>query len=132
MKSGRGTKDCSTQTEMRLVKVSLLEETALPAFPTSILTAVFRQGPNASLAGILRGTRVYACVFSGCSHVRLFATLWDSPGKNPGVGCHFLLQGIFPTQGSNRRLLLHLLFTAELPGKTLQGTLMTSLWISQS
>ena len=25
----------------------------------------------------------------------------DSPGKNPGVGCHFLLQGIFPTQESN-------------------------------
>ena len=24
---------------------------------------------------------------------------WDSPGKNIGVGCHFLLQGIFPTQG---------------------------------
>ena len=23
------------------------------------------------------------------------------PGKNTGVGCHFLLQGIFPTQGSN-------------------------------
>ena len=23
---------------------------------------------------------------------------WDSPGKNTGVGCHFLLQGIFPTQ----------------------------------
>ena len=21
---------------------------------------------------------------------------WDSPGKNTGVGCHFLLQGIFP------------------------------------
>ena len=26
---------------------------------------------------------------------------WDSPGKNTGVGCHFLLQGIFPTQGLN-------------------------------
>ena len=26
---------------------------------------------------------------------------WDSPGKNTGAGCHFLLQGIFPTQGSN-------------------------------
>ena len=26
---------------------------------------------------------------------------WDSPGKNTGVGCHFLLQGIFPTQGWN-------------------------------
>ena len=25
----------------------------------------------------------------------------DSPGKNTGVDCHFLLQGIFPTQGSN-------------------------------
>jgi len=23
------------------------------------------------------------------------------PGKNAGAGCHFLLQGIFPTQGSN-------------------------------
>ena len=31
---------------------------------------------------------------------------WDSPGKNTGVGCHFLLQGIFPTQGSNPCLLL--------------------------
>ena len=25
---------------------------------------------------------------------------WDSPGKNTGVGCHFLLQGIFPTPGA--------------------------------
>ena len=30
---------------------------------------------------------------------------WDSPGKNTRVGCHALLQGIFPTQGSNQRLL---------------------------
>ena len=30
---------------------------------------------------------------------------WDSPGKNTGVGCHFLLQSIFPTQGSNPGLL---------------------------
>ena len=26
---------------------------------------------------------------------------WDFPGKNSVVGCHFLLQGIFTTQGSN-------------------------------
>ena len=47
------------------------------------------------------------------SHVWLFVTLWtskllcpwDSPGKNTGVGCHFLLQGIFLTQGSDPRLL---------------------------
>ena len=30
---------------------------------------------------------------------------WDSPGKITGVGCHFLLQGIFPTQGLNPSLL---------------------------
>ena len=26
---------------------------------------------------------------------------WDFPGKNTGMGCHALLQRIFPTQGSN-------------------------------
>ena len=30
---------------------------------------------------------------------------WDAPGKNTGAGCHALLQGIFPTQGSNPYLL---------------------------
>ena len=30
---------------------------------------------------------------------------WDSPGKNTGVCCHALLQGIFWTQGSNLQLL---------------------------
>ena len=44
------------------------------------------------------------------SCVQLFATHglycqaplpMDFPGKNTGVGCHFLLQGIFPTKGSN-------------------------------
>jgi len=29
----------------------------------------------------------------------------DSPGKNAGVGCHFLLQGIFLTLGLNLHLL---------------------------
>ena len=29
----------------------------------------------------------------------------DSPGKNTGVGCHALLQGIFPIQESNQSLL---------------------------
>ena len=45
------------------------------------------------------------------SHVGLFMTpqtiacqaplSMDSSGKNTGVGCHFRLQGIFPTQGLN-------------------------------
>ena len=33
---------------------------------------------------------------------------WNFPGKNTGMGCHALLQGIFPTQGSNP-CLFHLL-----------------------
>ena len=30
---------------------------------------------------------------------------WDLPGTNTGVGCHFLLQGIFSTQGLHPCLL---------------------------
>ena len=43
-----------------------------------------------------------------------FPCAWDSPGKSIGVGSHFLLQGIYPTQGSNpghlqcRQILYHL------------------------
>ena len=49
------------------------------------------------------------------NYVQLFVVSWtvahqaplsmDSPGKNTGVGCHFLLQGVFLTQGSNLCLL---------------------------
>ena len=34
-----------------------------------------------------------------------FPRTCDFPGKSTGVGCHFLLQGIFPTQGLNTGLL---------------------------
>ena len=34
-----------------------------------------------------------------------FLRPWHFPGKNTGVGCHFLLQEIFPTQGLNLGLL---------------------------
>ena len=47
-------------------------------------------------------------MFSEPSYVWLFATgscPWDFPGKSLRVRCHFLLQGIFPTQGSNLHLL---------------------------
>ena len=47
-----------------------------------------------------------------------FLYLWDYPGKNTGVGCHALLQGIFPTQGLNPCLLclLHRQATLVPPG----------------
>ena len=39
-----------------------------------------------------------------CNPTKLLCP-WDFPGKNTGVGCHFLLQGTFLTQGSNLHLL---------------------------
>ena len=55
---------------------------------------------------------VYMCVCSTLWPHGLWPTKllypWSFPGKNTGTGCHFLLQGIFPTQGSNTSLLCHL------------------------
>ena len=53
---------------------------------------------------------MHACVFSDSI---VFSSLWPHglgcfPSKNTEVGCRFLLQGIFPTQGLNS-CLLHLL-----------------------
>ena len=67
-------------------------------------------------------------------HVQLFvapwaiacqAHPWNSPGKNAGVGCHSLLQEIFPTQGSNPSLLHWQVdpLPSELPGKPFVHTL---------
>ena len=70
-----------------------------------------------------------ACMLSHFSHVLTLGDPTDCrpPGssvrgmlqKNTGVGCHFLLQGIFPTQGSNPgspALQVNSL-PSELPGK---------------
>ena len=72
-----------------------------------------------NLLGSLKTARInadvgYVCMLSHVSRVWLFATpwtvarqvplSWDFPNKNAGVGCHFLLLGIFPTQGSNLHL----------------------------
>ena len=49
------------------------------------------------------------CVLSRFSCVQLCSLpgscLWDSPGRNTGVACHFPLQRIFLTQGLNLGLL---------------------------
>ena len=72
----------------------------------------------------------YLRLFSLCSVPKLCPTLWphglqpvrllhpwDSPGKNTGVGFHFLPQGIFLTQESNPHLLhKSRFFTTEPPG----------------
>ena len=61
---------------------------------------------------------MHVCMLSGFSHIdsvqpyglkppKLLCP-WNSLGKDIEVGCHFLLQGTFLTQGSNLHL-LHLL-----------------------
>ena len=65
------------------------------------------------IAECIRNHNMGACMLRYFSHVWLFATpwtvtclcLWDSPGKNTGVGCHALLQWIFLIPGSNLHLL---------------------------
>ena len=50
----------------------------------------------------------------------------DSPGKNTGAGCYALLQGIFPTQGSNPGL-PHCRRNCNGHGKSLQYSCLESL-----
>ena len=63
------------------------------------------------------------------SRSRLFYP-WNSLGKNTGMGCHFLLQGIFLTQGLNpglphcRQILYHLNHLGSPPA--LQGRFLTT------
>ena len=50
---------------------------------------------------------------------------WDFSGKSTGVGCHFLLQGILPTQGLNLGLphCRQTLLPSEPPGKPIKRKL---------
>ena len=89
-------------------------------------------------------TNIY-CLSKSLSHVLLFATPWtiahlaplsmDFSWKTTGVGSHSILQGIFPTQGSNpgllycRQILYHLSTrVAPLIHITYAFTLHNNLW----
>ena len=54
-----------------------------------------------------------------------FLCPWDFPGKDTGLGCHFLLQGIFPTQRSNP----HLLYLLHWQIVSLQLSHWEALWL---
>ena len=79
-------------------------------------TQPWAQGKEQPWQCNLKAGKTIMCWAKSLSRVWLFATpwtaahqallcLWVSPGKNTGVGCQALLQGIFPTQGSNPWLL---------------------------
>ena len=61
-------------------------------------------GAGAGLAAVQLLSRVPTLQLHGLQPSRLLCP-WDFPGKNTGVGCHFHLQRVFPTQGSNPSLL---------------------------
>ena len=80
----------------------------------------------------------HCCILICSKLLQLYPTLWDpmdcslpgssvhgeSLGKNTGMGCHDLLQGIFPTQGLNLHLLCLLVefFTTSTPWEALSGS----------
>ena len=74
---------------------------------TSLLYFYSLRLPIPLIIGSSHAQSLQSCPKSLRSHglqpARLFCPQ-DFPGKNTGVGCHFLLQGIFPTQGSSLRL----------------------------
>ena len=103
---------CHTSTSTTLAQTTI---TSYLDYHNSILSAC----PNSALHVFTQVSKVRAvkCVYM-LSHSMVSASLWsyglwparllcpwDSPGKNTGVGCHFLLQGIFLTQGLNPCLL---------------------------
>ena len=73
------------------------------------------------------------CTVKSLSHAQFFATHglqptrflcpWDFAGKDTGMGCHFLLQEIFLTQGSNMGLLNCRFFTDWATREALNCTL---------
>ena len=81
-------------------------------FPTAIGYCGYFEFSRSATPQYIKGSLTFV-LFRTLS--RVFARLeksgpWDSPGKNTGVVWHALLQGIFPTQGWNLRLLRLLLW----------------------
>ena len=72
------------------------------------------EGDRAALTLLLEWSQVKWKSVSGSLRSHELYRPWNSPGQNTGVGSCSLLQGIFPTQGSNlglshcRQILYHL------------------------
>ena len=73
------------------------------------LWSIHNKDPRISLklervCSVTQSHSVMSSSLCGLQPTRLLCP-WSFSGKNTGVGCHFLLQGIFPTQGSTLCLL---------------------------
>ena len=68
-------------------------------------TQLFRSGKHTNFSYKLKSlSRIQLFVTPWTGAYQEFLHPWNSPGKKTAVGCHFLLQGIFLTQGSNSGL----------------------------
>ena len=75
-----------------------------PSTCRQILYHLSHQGsPNYALLSWKPGLILLWLLLISIQTHRLLS-LWDFPGKNTGVGCHALFQGIFLTQGLNLHL----------------------------
>ena len=97
--------------------VSRCSSQGLPVLVKFILTRCFREQNVPILSSllhsqVLQNVKCVLLVSLSCSTfvnpwtvARQAPLSWDSPGKNTGVGCHSVLQEIFPIQGLNLRVL---------------------------
>ena len=96
----------------RLCPAGLLQEAkdGRKPQPCTLTLTSFLSGKKLQVLQMCVCVCVCVCV---CARAQLYLTLgnsrllcpWNFPGKNTGVGYHFLLWVIFPTQGSNPCLL---------------------------
>ena len=72
-----------------------------------VLTRALHLGEHTSVLKVFACSATQSCLTLQSHGLQPAKLLWpwDSPGKNTGVGCHFLLQGIFLTQGLNLHVL---------------------------
>ena len=108
----RNSEHCSTRGESQGSKyMSLWLVIALSCFVGC--GSFFQQQAHRVKSSVSRSVMSDSWRPHGLEPARLLCP-WNSPGKDNRVGCHSLLQGIFPTQGSNpgplrcRQILHHL------------------------
>ena len=109
---------CPHQSDLLLKAVNL--QVALGSCFQFPLMVIYTSNPQLYFNHFSMYAHVCARMLSG---ILLFATpwtvaarllcSWDFPGKDTGVGCHFLLQGIFLTQRSNPHFLCLLHWRAD-------------------
>ena len=76
-----------------------------PASAGRFFTTEHRRSPCFRLDELVAQSCLTLCNPVDCMQPARLHCPWNSPGKNTGVGCHFLLQRMFLTQGSNQDLL---------------------------